>query len=191
MPVTCPSCGHIGESATCPSCGAKRRPAHALRPGTTLAGGTYVISDVLGHGGFGITYRALDTHLQREVAIKELFPEGCVRGGSTVVPARGWSAEALAEARTGFAHEGRLLAGFSHPSVVRVFDHFEENQTAYMVMQLLVGRTLLQRGRLPLPEVLACGQQLAAALAAVHEAGLLHRDINPSNVIAPTSPASS
>ncbi len=158
-----------------------------LEEGSRLADGRYQILRVIGRGGFGITYDVGDRRLQRRVAMKELFPESAVRHGSTVLtPPQGRSG--FHAARERFMREARVLARFTHPGIVRVYEVFEEHGTAYLVMELLEGRTLIQllqeRNRpFPETEVLDVAGRVAAALRPVHAAGVLHRDINPSNVM--------
>ena len=161
--------------------------ATELPPGSTLQGGRYVLGSVLGRGGFGITYATHDTRLDRDLAVKELFPAPVVRAGGTVT-APPHAAAAFAEAKTRFLREASVLAHFSHPGIVRVFEVFEENGTAYLVMELLAGRTLTDLvGASGVPfaesEVLDLAVRCARALTVVHEAGILHRDLNPSNVM--------
>ncbi len=162
-------------------------PGFDLAPGTTLGGGRFVVRDVLGRGGFGITYGTDDRRLERRVAVKELFPDGAVRHGDRVGVAdhaRG----AFEAARDRFLREARVLARFTHPGIVRVYEVFEANDTAYLVMELLEGRTLAavlteRGGPLAEPEVLDVAARAAGALSQVHEAGVLHRDLNPSNLV--------
>ena len=158
-----------------------------LAPGAGLAESRYEIGSVLGRGGFGITYQGFDHRLERSVALKELFPESARRGGSYVeVPSADQPAFEVARQR--FMREARVLARFSHPGIVRIFEVFEDNGTAYLVMELLEGRTLVdvlrQHGR-PLAEddLVDLAARVAAALRPVHAAGVLHRDVNPSNVV--------
>jgi len=158
-----------------------------LPPGATLQGGRYVVERTLGRGGFGITYAAHDGRLERAVALKELFIDGVVRHDGVVVPPP-HAAGAFAAAKQRFLREASVLARFTHPGIVRVYEVFEEAGTAYLVMELLEGHTLhehvVTRGRpLDEPHALAIAQQCAAALAVVHRAGILHRDLNPSNVM--------
>ncbi len=155
----------------------------ALQEGTVLAD-RFVIDTMLGRGGFGITYRAWDNRLERHIAIKELFPLVARRDGVRVVVENG----EFAPARTRFQREASLLARFSVPGIVRVFEVIEANNTVYMAMELINGQSMsevfAQRGHpLDVDEVLEMVIRVGTALTAVHEAGLLHRDVNPSNIM--------
>jgi WD40 repeat protein len=194
--MTCPTCGTVSAAAatTCRACGAPLGAAgspHALAVGAGLHGGDLLVEGVLGQGGFGITYRGRDRRLGRGVAIKEFFPQGCGRVGNAVRPGGGLDAEEFRRLRERFLEETRVLARFHHPGIVPVYSAFEENETAYAVMELLEGKSLAQlleeRGPLPEPEAVGYVEQVGAALAEVHAAGLLHRDLKPENVI--VSPA--
>lgn len=162
--------------------------AHHLPVGTRLKGGRYTLGKVLGQGGFGITYLGADTQENRPVAIKELFPEGSTRRPQTrqVVPPTSLLGAGFAETMEKFEDEARVLSQFNHPGIVRVFDIFEENGTAYLVMEFLKGQTLGKRiekqGKLPAREVQDIALKLLDALEVVHKAGMLHRDIKPDNV---------
>ncbi|CAN5208715.1 hypothetical protein BH18ACT4_BH18ACT4_07560 [soil metagenome] len=162
-------------------------PGAELPAGTTLHDGRFVVRRVLGRGGFGITYATDDRRLQRGVAVKELFPDPVVRHGlSVLAPAH--AAAGFAEAKARFLREATVLARFSHPGIVRVYEVFEEHGTAYLVMELLDGRPLtdmLSERSAPLTEAeaLDVAARGARALAVVHAAGILHRDLNPSNVM--------
>ena len=171
----------------CAWCGTELTSASELANGTTLADGRYQLDGVIGRGGFGITYRGIDHRLERPIAVKEMFPESAVRRGEAVVTAPA-DRVAFQAARERFIREARVLARFSHPGIVRVFEVFEENATAYLVMELLEGRTLVdvlrQHGRpLGSEDIVDLAARIAAALRPVHAAGVLHRDVNPSNVI--------
>jgi F-box protein 11 len=161
----------------------------ALATGTPLQHGSLTIVRVLSHSNFAITYVARDESLQREVAVKEFFPFGCRRDISgDVFPPPASALEDFTSARTLFINEARVLAQFHHPGVVAVHAFFEANNTAYMVMELLHGNTLLTqleaRGRFSENEVLAVARKIGEALEAVHHAGLLHRDLKPDNIFA-------
>ncbi len=182
----CPYCAFLlnSDATLCPSCGADvRLQTWALPTDTILS--KYRLERVLGQGGFGITYLATDRQLNRAVAIKELFPEGSSRQGSTVLPTRSLGVQGFLETKVRFLAEAQALAQFSHSGIVRVFDVFEQNATAYLVMEALQGETLGQRligGALPPFTVKHLGLRLCEALEVVHGAGLLHRDIKPDNV---------
>ena len=148
----------------------------------------YRIDQVLGVGGFGITYRALDTNLDKEVAIKEYLPgELAMRDPDGNVVAQSTTHEAGYKwGLDRFLLEARTLAKFSHPHIVRVLRYFEANRTAYMVMDYEKGdplKTVLQLDPQPPEEKLKLLlAPLLDGLAAVHATGFLHRDIKPDNI---------
>ena len=167
--------------------GRAAEPPWTLARGATLADGRYEVLSVLGRGGFGVTYEVGDRRLLRRVAIKELFPPDAVRDGEELrVPPE--AAAAFDAQRARFLREARVLARFTHPGIVRVYEVFEEHGTAHLVMERLDGQTLVDvlvaRGA-PFTEVevLDVAARVAAALRPVHAAGVLHRDINPANVM--------
>jgi hypothetical protein len=152
--------------------------------------GRYQIVSVLGQGGFGITYRARDVQLGREVAIKEYLPSALAvrQDGSTVLPRTTKMADDFGWGRDRFVTEGRTLASLHRvPAIVQVFDFLEANGTAYIVMELLSGVTLEDRiktgGRLKPDEVDRILWPLLDGLEQVHAAGFLHRDIKPANIL--------
>lgn len=158
-----------------------------LQPSTILHH-RYRIERLLGAGGFGMTYLCLDERLQRRVCIKEFFLSGhCTRGSSQTVITQGLNAGDFAHFRARFSEEARALARFRHPGIVQVLDVFEENNTAYYVMDYVQGETLkalvLRKGRLAVTEALSLMQKLLDAVETVHAADLLHRDIKPDNII--------
>ena len=159
----------------------------ALQNGTELAG-DYRIDRVLGAGGFGITYRARDTNLDKDVAIKEYLPgELAMRAPDGNVVAQATSHEGGYKwGLDRFLLEARTLAKFSHPNIVRVLRYFEANATAYVVMDYEQGdplKTLLQLDPQPAEAKLkAWLGPLLEGLAAVHATGFLHRDIKPDNI---------
>ncbi|HLN92886.1 MAG TPA: serine/threonine-protein kinase, partial [Thermoanaerobaculia bacterium] len=131
--------------------------------------GVYAILDALGAGGMGEVYRALDTRLGREVAVKAL-PEEFSRD-----PAR----------LSRFEREARMLAALNHPAVAAIYGLEDVDGTSFIVMELVPGQTLsekLSRGALPLDESLRIGRQIAEALEAAHERGIVHRDLKPANI---------
>src|SRR5262245_46102886 len=138
-----------------------------LSPETRL--GPYEIVALLGAGGMGEVYRARDTRLKREIAIKVL--PGDVAS----------SPDRLAR----FEHEATTVAGLNHPNVVTLHSIEEANGTHFLTMELVEGQDLAQlvkSGGLPLAEVLDVAIPLADALVAAHEKGVVHRDLKPANV---------
>src|SRR5437879_819017 len=136
----------------------------ALPDRAKLRGGAYIIEAVLGTGGFGITYLATEPLLERYVAIKEFFPTGCRRQETLLTTDGDWTSDLLQEFRRSFLREGRLLARLSHPGIVPIFSVFEENNTAYLVMDHVEGRTLrdylaTNKGRLPVEEAVGLVRQ--------------------------------
>ena len=184
----CPYCTHSNSaSATlCQSCGALlNAPLQALSAGATLQAGRYEITSTLGQGGFGITYLARHSLLGSAVTIKELCPLGAMRSGRTLHPPT-TQTSTWQQTVAGFVTEARTLARFQHPGIVRVQDVFEENNTAYFVMEYLEGGTLadaIQLAPFDPARTLSLARQLSEALREVHAAGLLHRDIKPDNII--------
>ena len=148
----------------------------------------YRVEQVLGAGGFGITYRARDTNLDKDVAIKEYLPgELAMRAPDGNVVAQATSHEAGYKwGLERFLLEARTLAKFSHPHIVRVLRYFEANSTAYMVMDYEKGdplKTILQHDPQPAEARLkALIAPLLDGLSAVHATGFLHRDIKPDNI---------
>ena len=156
----------------------------ALPPGTLL--GHCEVREVLGRGGGGISYRAYDAHLEREVVIKEHFPPTlCFRKpGEAMV--QHVTLDGYERSIAAFCREARILAGVNHPGVVKVHDIFQACGTAYMVMEYVEGARLTEW----LPEyaddsasVTAVLNQLLEALGYLHAHDVLHRDIKPSNII--------
>lgn len=161
----------------------------ALPVGTSLCGDQFTITEHLGAGGFGITYRAKDNVLGRIVVIKECFPaEFCVRHGIMAVPRSRAHAQPMHSIVKMFMHEARSLAKLRHPNIVGVHRAFEENETAYMALDLIEGRDLLEiletcEKRLPPTRVTDILLQLLNAIEKVHDIGILHRDISPDNIL--------
>jgi len=140
----------------------------SLAPGTTL--GPYEILAPLGAGGMGEVYRARDTRLGREVAVKVL-PEHL---------------SANEEIRARFEREAKTVSSLNHPNICTLFDVGREGPTDYLVMELVEGETLasrLRRGPLPGAELLRIGAQVADALDRAHRAGVIHRDLKPGNIM--------
>ena len=197
--MNCPLCQSANptDARRCRACGAALKAQSSANGATHLPDalpdgalliGTYAVEGVLGQGGFGITYRCHDQMLDRHVAIKEFFPSGCRRENSEVWPARGLSDTDYREARAQFLAEARVLARCHHAGIVSVYTAFEANKTAYMVMELLSGKTLAQLitargGRMKEEEAVEIIERVGDALSFVHDLDLLHRDIKPDNII--------
>ena len=160
---------------------------NALPPGTRFE--EYRLDVVLGAGGFGITYRAYDANLDKFVAIKEYLPgEFATRTeASTVVPNSTADAQDYHWGLTRFLDEARTLARFDHPHLNKVHRFFESNGTAYMVLEYIQGETLADRlSREPHLEEDALQRlldEVLSGLAVMHEAGYVHRDIKPGNLM--------
>ena len=160
-----------------------------LNTGHLLAGGRYRIERVLGQGGFGITYLAEQTGLARNVAIKEFFmKELCNREGDTshvTVPSMG-GRDMVDRFREKFIKEARAIARLSHKHIVRIIDVFEENNTAYYVMEYVGGGSLGEKSKgCALPEEAAVRyiRQVASALDYVHSQRMMHLNVKPGNVL--------
>lgn len=157
-----------------------------LKPGTDLFHGQYTIERHLKSGGFGITYLARDS-LQRQVVIKECFPEGmCVRPSRAVRPRSRTYGQGVATLIQKFIREAQNLSRIDHPNVVRVHQVFEDNDTAYMVLDFIEGRDLgeaITVNPLGPDEIRSALLQLLDAVAVIHDSGLLHRDISPDNIM--------
>ena len=149
----------------------------------------YRIESVLGQGGFGITYLAHDTNLNKHVAIKEYLPmELAVReGDSTVRPFTEDRRDQFVWGLTRFIEEARTLSALDHPNIVRVFSVFEENGTAYMVMAYEAGESLAELAKFARLDsesaLLAIAYPLIDALEHMHAVGFVHRDIKPANIV--------
>lgn len=148
----------------------------------------YRIDAILGQGGFGIAYAATDVNLNASVVIKEYLPEGfAYRAEDYTVSARTDEDQDFYQSGLdSFLVEARTLATFRHPNIVRVARFFEANRTAYMVLEFERGQSLKQwrgkRGFVPENAIVELLAPLLDGLAAVHQAGYLHRDIKPDNI---------
>lgn len=162
----------------------------ALPPGTRF--GDLEIVRTLGVGGFGIVYLARDHALQRMVAIKEYMPGELAhrQGGSQVIVRSGTFTQTFDTGKRSFVHEARLLARFDHRSLLKVYQFWEANGTAYMVMPYLSGQTLKQaRQQMARPPseawLLRVMLPLLDALERLHAESVVHRDVSPDNIVLP------
>lgn len=164
--------------------------AQELSAGAVLQGGKYQISGILGQGGFGITYLAVQSGLERKVAIKEFFmKELCNRDGSTsqVSIVTEGSRDTVKRFREKFLKEARNIARLNHPHIIRIHDIFEENGTAYYVMEYAGGGSLAdlvkRKGYLTEADATRYILQVADALAYIHSEKMNHLDVKPGNIL--------
>ena len=165
--------------------------SHQLRPFTILQG-KYLVGDVLGEGGFGITYIGLELNLEIPVAIKEFYPNGFVTRESAVTTGvtvySSVDKDVVKKWKDNFLEEARSLAKCSNlPGVVGVKDFFHENNTVYIVQEYLDGQDLksyikARGGKIPASELIKLMEPVIVALNEVHKKGLIHRDISPDNI---------
>ncbi len=159
-----------------------------LPPGSVLCGGQYTIDQYLNAGGFGVTYLARDS-LGRRVVIKECFPSAlCFRANKTVRVRSQGNAVEFDTILDLFEREARALAALQHPYIVGVHQYFRDNDTAYMAMDFVEGRTLLDLiendpARLTPQMVKNLLVQLLQAVDFIHRHDILHRDISPDNIL--------
>lgn len=165
-----------------------------LKNDTMLSGGKYRIVRFISAGGFGCTYEAVHTLMNTRVAIKEFFPKDfCNRDEETSQVSVGTKSqvELVARLKKQFLREAKVLFDMKHPSVVRVIDFFEENGTAYYVMDYIDGPSLEQilkeNGPMPEPQAVEYVSQICGALAYVHSRGKVHLDLKPNNVMIDSS----
>lgn len=180
----CPYCGHISSG--------EAKELYQLPPGILL-NNRYLIGTALGVGGFGITYIAWDQKLEQKIAIKEFYPSagGIVNrspGSANVIIYSGDRAVEFEKGKERFLTEARSMAKFSgHPNIVHVYEYFEQNNTAYIAMEFLEGKSYkeyLKESEGPIDCNIAKNVTLAVldALKEIHKLGIIHRDISPDNV---------
>lgn len=182
----CPHCGYVE--------GTPVEEAIHMEPGTLLHD-RYIVGKVLGYGGFGVTYIGWDGKLEQKVAIKEYLPgEFSTRmpGQSQITVFNGDRSEQFRDGLKKFVEEAKRLAKFQNePGIVKIFDSFEENETAYIIMEYLDGITLKQYleqvGTIPENDAVNMLMPIMESLQAVHAEGMLHRDIAPDNIFLTTT----
>ena len=177
----CPFCGYVD--------GTGPKEAYHIVPGTILQG-KYIVGRSIGYGGFGITYIGYDYALARKIAIKEYMPgEFCTRcaGDTKVTVFEGEQEEQFKGGIEKYIDEARRLAKFKGlDGVVTIYDSFKENDTAYIIMEYLEGRTLKEvlqeEGKMDFEKAMEYIVPILDALTEIHKDGLLHRDISPDNI---------
>ena len=177
----CPFCGYVEGTPV-------EEQIH-MEPGTVLHD-RYIIGRVLGFGGFGVTYIGWDSKLEMKVAVKEYLPsEFSTRmpGQTLVTVFRGEKQEQFREGLDKFVDEAKKLANFKNEDgIVRVYDSFRENDTAYIIMEYLDGETLTElldrEGTISEDKAVEMMMPIMKSLEVVHKAGILHRDIAPDNI---------
>ena len=191
----CLGCMDNLQAYPCPHCGydpaTENRPEYAL-PRETILAGKYLVGRVLGQGGFGITYIGWDIALERKVAIKEYYPSGQVSRSPGTRSLTWYTNEPALQAREDgmgmFLKEARKMSKVDDISgIVRVQDLFQENGTAYIVMNFVEGETLkarLQRtGPMSWEQAKDIFLPAIRAMGQVHREGLIHRDLSPDNLM--------
>ena len=160
----------------------------ALPTGTTLDG--YLITGLIGQGGFGVVYVARDTSSNRTVAIKEYLPSSIAGRAATgvIAPRSAETANAYATGLKGFLREANLLSEFAHPALVAVHRAWEQNGTAYMAMQYYPGKTLRDMrvkagAAMTEAHVRALMSPVFEAVSELHAHRVIHRDISPDNIL--------
>lgn len=161
-----------------------------LKSQTILQGGRYVIHGVLGRGGFGVTYLAEQVMAKRRVCIKEFFPKDYYTRGddtrSLMLSSQGFAAS-MNRYKGKFVKEAQTIAALDHHNIIPIYDVFEENNTAYYVMEYIDGESLSdvikRRGALAEGDAVEYIRQAAEALGYLHERRIMHLDIKPGNIM--------
>lgn len=177
----CPYCGYIE--------GTPPKEPYYLNPGEIL-NHRYIVGTVVDNGGFGIIYRAWDAQMEQMVAIKEYFPSGVVNripGKNDVIVYAGKNTEIFKKGVARYLEEAINMGKFSNPAIVAVYDYFQENNTAYIVMEYLDGISMKEYmkkkgGKLSCEETVEIALEVLGALEEIHGEEIIHRDISPDNI---------
>lgn len=178
----CPLCGYSEEALS-------ESPLH-MQPGTMLLG-RFLIGKVIGFGGFGVTYIGWDNTLQQRVAIKEYLPSEFASrtvGQTYITVFGGNKATQFADGMSKFIEEAKRLAQFQDgEGIVRIYDSFEANNTAYIIMEYLDGETLTsylnREGKVPIDKAIELLTPVIRSLETIHNGNIIHRDIAPDNIV--------
>lgn len=191
--INCFSAVDINEKL-CPYCGfecsEKEYHSYAIAGGTLL-NSRYVIGRVIGTGGFGITYLGYDTKCEKVIAIKEYYPHGvAVRSDDNISlePLGSANTEFFQKGMEKFLYEGKFIAMFETSSeIMGIYDVFEENRTAYYVMEYFNGITLKaytdKYGRITPQQVVYIAEHISTTFDVIHKGGIIHRDVSPDNIM--------
>lgn len=191
----CYGCMEQSRGFPCPNCGydpEKQRSQEFALPTGTILFGKYLVGNVLGQGGFGITYIGWDISLERKVAIKEYYPTGQVSRASgtrnLIWYTSGSTQSVQQDGMRAFLKEAQKMAKVDGlPNVVRILDLFQENETAYIVMDYVAGKTLKkaleETGPIDWEQAKDIFVPAIKAMEQVHRAGLVHRDLSPDNLM--------
>ena len=198
MSELCPAClsENPPTAVSCSSCGyalktTPQKDVHHLRDNTILTSSQtnrrYQIESTLGEGGFGITYKGIDLSQLKTVAIKECWPDKAARQADSIIWHSSIAPASKNEQLRKFIEEGNNIHLCAHPNIVKVYDWFLANNTAYIVMEFIEGKTLYdlvqERGALDNRQAKKYLLEIAHSLISVHQKSLLHRDIKPDNIM--------
>lgn len=190
----CEYCFSPISKEPCAFCGYKEEDypndSFVLPVGSILSG-RVVIGRALGKGGFGITYSGYDMNSEKRIAVKEFFPDGTAyrsKNGNEVMLLHPEYRETFEAGKEAFLREVKLVAQFwNHPNIIGVYESFQENRTAYLLMDYAAGMTLKSyvqiHGNLTEGQALSVMYGISQALDAMHKAGVLHRDISANNIM--------
>ncbi|MBQ9359473.1 MAG: leucine-rich repeat protein [Lachnospiraceae bacterium] len=194
--ILCENCFMEIRKEPCPYCGfdvekEAARDAQVLKRGSTLDNGRYIIGDIIGRGGFGITYLAYDTKLEKRIALKEYYPKGIAERDAdkvTVTSDNDEENRAFHNGADRFFEEAKTLSRFNgNKYIVSVNDFFSDNDTVYFTMGYLSGETLKtylkEKGRITEGQAAKLLDNISSALNITHAEGVLHRDISPDNIM--------
>lgn len=190
----CECCFAEIQTDTCPHCGYNKNTYvndPIVLPCGSILAGRYIVGNVIGKGGFGITYLAYDNKMDTKVAIKEYYPNGLATrslGKTTLVVSNDSDAQSFQVGAEKFYNEAKLVSKFNgNPGIVSVYEFFYENDTVYFAMEFLSGRSLKdyldEKGAISEGEAVYIADCVSSALLAAHSSSVMHRDISPDNIM--------
>lgn len=187
----CENCFEEIKTSRCPCCGYDPSDSVSsptlLQPGSVLSD-KYIVGGVIGVGGFGVTYLAYDKSEGRKVAIKEYFPRDIAHRAAYDPAVIADDSEIFDEGAEKLFREAKMVSDFKdNPNIVKIYDVFRANNTVYLIMEFLRGKTIkgyiCDCGVLDAPRALYVARCVLNALSAMHGVSVLHRDISPDNII--------